>query len=48
MLKMAKGQRRSNREIRKPKASKLAVATETPVLVSKKIDTPVSSPKKKG
>jgi hypothetical protein len=45
---MAKGQQRSNREIRKPKASKISVAPEAPSSVVKKITTPVTAPKKKG
>lgn len=45
---MAKGQQRSNREIKKPKANKVAVHTETPVSVSKKIMPPEIFPKKKG
>lgn len=44
---MAKGQQRSNREIKKPKASKKVVATETPLPLSKKITAPASGPKKK-
>jgi hypothetical protein len=43
---MAKGQQRSNREVKKPKASKPAVASET--ASAKKIVTQVSAPKKKG
>jgi hypothetical protein len=34
---MAKGQQRSNREVKKPKANKLVVAKEIQASVSKKI-----------
>ena len=46
---MAKGQKRSNKEIRKPKAgaSKPAVAS-APSVLSRGQLTPVSMPKKKG
>jgi hypothetical protein len=44
---MAKGQRRGNREIRKPKASK-AVTIAPSVSFSKQVAATVSTPKKKG
>jgi hypothetical protein len=43
---MAKGQKRSNREIKKPKATK-APAAAAPV-VMKGSSTPIAAPKKKG
>jgi hypothetical protein len=42
---MAKGQQRSNREVKKPKANKLTVAPEASV--SKKISAPTAAPPKK-
>ena len=45
---MAKGQQRSNREVKKPKANKLVVAKETQASLSKKISAPAEPPKKKG
>jgi hypothetical protein len=45
--KMAKGQQRSNREVKKPKANKLTVSNDTAASVSKKISAPAEPPKKK-
>jgi hypothetical protein len=45
---MAKGQKRSNREIRKPKAKKQLVAEATPVVMPRGMVSPISLPKKKG
>jgi len=45
---MAKGQQRSNREVKKPKANKLVESSAMAVTVSKKISTPANFPKKKG
>jgi hypothetical protein len=42
---MAKGQKRGNREIKKPKSSKAATAPTVPILVSKGVQSLVS-PKK--
>jgi hypothetical protein len=42
---MAKGQQRSNREAKKPKASKKTVAQ--PVSISKQIAGPAATPNKK-
>jgi hypothetical protein len=44
---MAKGQQRSNREVKKPKANKLVVSSETANSLSKKIVAPSQSTKKK-
>jgi hypothetical protein len=43
---MAKGQKKSNREIRKPKTVKAPVAATTAELFSKGLDAP-AAPKKK-
>ena len=45
---MAKGQKRSNREIRKPKAKKQPAAEATPVVMTRGMLSPISPPKKKG
>jgi len=45
---MAKGQKRSNREIRKPKTTKQTVVEATPVVMTKGMLSPISLPKKKG
>lgn len=44
---MAKGQKRSNREVRKPKANKQPAAAATSSLLTKGTMAPVSMPKKK-
>ncbi len=44
---MAKGQKRSNREIRKPKAKKQPTAEATPAVLTKGMLSPISPPKKK-
>jgi len=44
---MAKGQKRSNREIRKPKAEKAAIAA-APAALGKGILATINNPKKKG
>lgn len=44
---MAKAQKRSNREAKKPKAAKPAPTPETLGLLSKGTTAPVSPPKKK-
>jgi hypothetical protein len=44
---MAKGQKRSNREIRK-KAKKQRAAEATPVIMPRGVLSPISLPKKKG
>jgi hypothetical protein len=44
---MAKSQKRSNREIRKPKAPKHAVAATTGSLLTKAAPPPAPLPKKK-
>jgi hypothetical protein len=44
---MAKGQKRSNREIRKPKAKKQSVAEATPAVLTRGMLSPISLPKKK-
>jgi hypothetical protein len=44
---MAKGQKRSNREIRKPKANNPPVAGATSTLSTKGMLAPISIPKKK-
>ncbi len=44
---MAKGQKRSNREIRKPKANKPPAAGATPSLLTKGRLAPIGMPKKK-
>ena len=43
---MGKGQQHSNREIKKPKKKKEAVAT--PSLLGKGLSAPIGGPKKKG
>jgi hypothetical protein len=43
---MAKRQKRSNREIRKPKAKKQPVAEATPVVMPRGMLSPISLPKK--
>lgn len=43
---MAKGQKRSNREIRKPKKKK--EVEKAPGVLGKGLSTPISIPKKKG
>jgi hypothetical protein len=45
---MAKGQKRSNREIRKPKANKPTATAATSSVLTKGMLAPVSTPKKKG
>ena len=45
---MAKGQKRSNREIRKPKAKKQPVAEATPAVTTRGMLSPISLPKKMG
>ncbi|MFG1464736.1 hypothetical protein V5F77_17770 [Xanthobacter sp. DSM 24535] len=45
---MAKSQKRSNREVRKPKAVKVAAAPSTAGLMTKGLLTPAAMPKKKG
>jgi len=44
---MAKGQKRSNRELKKPKAKKTAVAAGVPVLPARGFLAPTGAPKKK-
>ncbi len=44
---MAKGQGRSNREIRKPKAKKQPAAKATPAVLTRGMLSPISPPKKK-
>ena len=44
---MAKGQQRSNREMKKPKADKKVVAAASPISLTKQVSSPVSPPKKK-
>jgi hypothetical protein len=44
---MAKGQKRGNREIRKPKANKPPVAGATPALSAKRMLAPINILKKK-
>ncbi len=44
---MAKGQQRSNREMKKPKADKKLVAAASPISFTKQVSSPVSPPKKK-
>jgi hypothetical protein len=44
---MAKGQKRSNRELKKPKAKKPVATAGTPVLPDRGFLTPGSLPKKK-
>jgi hypothetical protein len=44
---MAKGQKRSNREIRKPEANKPPVAGATPALSAKRMLAPINILKKK-
>jgi len=44
---MAKGQKRGNREIRKPKANKPAAAAATSSVLTKGTQAPVSISKKK-
>ena len=44
---MAKGQKRGNREIRKPKATKSPAAAPTSILSTKAILAPIGVPKKK-
>lgn len=44
---MAKGQKRGNREIRKPKANKQP-AKAAPTFLNKAPPTPATAPKKKG
>jgi hypothetical protein len=45
---MAKSQKRSSREVRKPKAVKVAAPAATGSLMTKGLLTPVTMPKKKG
>jgi hypothetical protein len=45
---MAKGQQRSNREAKKPKASKIAVAPASSTSLTKQVAATASPPKKKG
>jgi hypothetical protein len=44
---MAKGQKRSNREIGKPKAKKPPAAEATPAVLTRGMLSPISPPKKK-
>ncbi len=44
---MAKGQKRGNREIRKPKSKKEPVAAPASTLMSKGLLAPAANPKKK-
>ena len=44
---MAKGQKRSNREIRKPKAKKQPVAEATPTVLMRGLLSSINPPKKK-
>jgi hypothetical protein len=44
---MAKGQKRSNREIRKPKAKRQPATEATPAVLTRGILSPVSPPKAK-
>jgi hypothetical protein len=44
---MAKGQKRSNREIRKPKAKKQPAAEAMPAVLTRGMLSPISPPKKK-
>ncbi len=44
---MAKGQQRSNREMKKPKVDKKVVAAASPISLTKQVSSPVSPPKKK-
>lgn len=44
---MAKGQKRGNREVRKPKAAKPPVSATTTIPILKGSQTPVGLPKKK-
>ncbi len=44
---MAKERKRSNREIRKPKAKKHPVAEATPAVLTRGMLAPISPPKKK-
>ena len=41
---MAKGQKRSNKEIRKPKAAKSSASDPTPTLLSRGKSTPIVGP----
>jgi hypothetical protein len=45
---MAKSQKRSSREVRKPKMVKVAAPAETATLMSKGMMSAVKAPKKKG
>lgn len=45
---MAKGQQRSNREMKKPKADKKAAPLQAPVSLTKQVTAAASTPKKKG
>lgn len=45
---MAKGQKRGNREIRKPKANKTPAAEPALALLAKGASSPIGMPKKKG
>jgi hypothetical protein len=45
---MAKGQKRGNREARKPKTNKPTAPVATSPLLAKGALTPIPSPKKKG
>jgi hypothetical protein len=44
---MAKGQERSNREIRKPKAQKQPAIEATPAVLTRGMLSPIGPPKKK-
>lgn len=44
---MAKGQKKSNKEIRKPKASKIAAATTQPLFSNGSLTPPLVGKKKK-
>jgi hypothetical protein len=44
---MAKGQKRSNREIRKPKAKKQPAIEAPPAVLTRGMLSPISLPKKK-
>jgi hypothetical protein len=45
---MAKSQKRSNREVKKPKATKVASAETASSLLTRGMTAPVNGPKKKG
>jgi hypothetical protein len=45
---MARGEQRSNKEKKKPKAAKPAAAPVTSSFLNKGVTTPINNPKKKG